>query len=80
MYFYLLQNSNTGQFVFGVDDVVSWVSQFTTLLPGDLILTGTPPGVGAFMKPPQFLKVGDIVECKVENIGSVVNKIKLEES
>jgi len=69
------QNSNTSQFVFGVDDVVAWVSQFSTLLPGDIILTGTPPGVGAFMKPPQFLQVGDIVECKVEKIGSVINKV-----
>jgi len=69
------QKSNTSQFVFGVDAVVSWVSQFCTLLPGDIILTGTPPGVGAFMKPPQFLQVGDVVECKIEKIGSVVNKI-----
>ena len=61
--------------MFGVDAVVAWVSQFSTLLPGDLILTGTPPGVGAFMKPPQFLNVGDVVECKIEKIGSVVNKI-----
>jgi len=70
------QDSNTAQFVFGVDEVVAWVSKFTTLLPGDIILTGTPPGVGAFQKPtPQFLKIGDIVECKVEKIGSVFNKI-----
>ena len=61
--------------MFGVDAVVSWVSKFCTLLPGDIILTGTPPGVGAFMKPPQFLQVGDVVECKIEKIGSVVNKI-----
>eukprot|EP00092_Neocalanus_flemingeri_P081672 GFUD01102066.1.p1 GENE.GFUD01102066.1~~GFUD01102066.1.p1 ORF type:complete len:286 (-),score=67.41 GFUD01102066.1:68-925(-) len=69
------QDSNTKQFVFGVDAVVSWISQFSTLLPGDLILTGTPPGVGAFMKPPQFLKIGDVVECKIEKIGSVFNKV-----
>eukprot|EP00092_Neocalanus_flemingeri_P014920 GFUD01016114.1.p1 GENE.GFUD01016114.1~~GFUD01016114.1.p1 ORF type:complete len:286 (-),score=72.16 GFUD01016114.1:135-992(-) len=69
------QDSNTRQFVFGVDAVVSWISQFSTLLPGDLILTGTPPGVGAFMKPPQFLKIGDVVECKIEKIGSVFNKV-----
>ena len=54
------------------------VSIFTTLYPGDIILTGTPPGVGAFMKPPQFLKVGDVVECSVEKIGTVVNKIVAE--
>ena len=61
--------------MFGVDEVVAWVSQFSTLLPGDIILTGTPPGVGAFMKPPQFLKVGDVMECNIEKIGSVVNHI-----
>jgi len=69
------QDSNTCQLVFGVDEVVSWISQFSTLLPGDVILTGTPPGVGVFMKPPQFLHVGDVVECKVEKIGSVINKV-----
>jgi len=70
------QDSNTSQFVFGVPEVISWVTQFMTLLPGDIILTGTPPGVGAFIKPkPQFLKVGDVVECQVENIGTIVNKV-----
>ena len=51
------QNSNTKQLVFNCYQIVAWCSQFCTLLPGDLILTGTPPGVGCFMKPPQFLKV-----------------------
>jgi 2-keto-4-pentenoate hydratase/2-oxohepta-3-ene-1,7-dioic acid hydratase in catechol pathway len=69
------QDSNTKQLVFGIPEVVAWVSQFTTLLPGDIILTGTPPGVGVFKKPPQFLKKGDVVECKVEKIGSIVNKV-----
>lgn len=69
------QDSNTKQLVFGVAEVVSWVSQFTTLLPGDLILTGTPPGVGVFMKPPQFLHKGDVVECKIEGIGSITNQV-----
>jgi len=70
------QDSNTCQMVFGVGYVVSWISQFSTLLPGDIILTGTPPGVGAFLKPsPVFLKRGDTVKCWVENIGAVLNKI-----
>jgi len=69
------QDSNTRQLVFGVGEVVAWVSQFTTLLPGDIILTGTPPGVGVFMKPPQFLQKGDVVECKVEGIGCIVNTV-----
>jgi len=69
------QDSNTKQLVFGVPEVVAWVSQFTTLLPGDIILTGTPPGVGVFKKPPQFLHKGDVVECKIDHIGSIKNKI-----
>jgi 2-keto-4-pentenoate hydratase/2-oxohepta-3-ene-1,7-dioic acid hydratase in catechol pathway len=55
------QDSNTNQLVFNTSQVVAWVSKFCTLLPGDVILTGTPPGVGVFMKPPQFLKV---VQCQ----------------
>ena len=46
-----------------------------TLLPGDVILTGTPPGVGFFAKPPQFLKSGDVVECEIEKIGILRNQV-----
>ena len=54
----LFQDSNTDQLVFDTKQIVSWVSRFFPLLPGDVILTGTPPGVGVFMKPaPKFLKV-----------------------
>ena len=74
-YHFFLQDSNTSQFVFNVSEVLAWVTQFMTLLPGDIIFTGTPPGVGAFMKPPQFLKVGDVVECNVQKIGTIVNKV-----
>eukprot|EP00095_Tigriopus_kingsejongensis_P005324 maker-scaffold123_size333416-snap-gene-2.20 protein:Tk05324 transcript:maker-scaffold123_size333416-snap-gene-2.20-mRNA-1 annotation:"fumarylacetoacetate hydrolase domain-containing protein 2" len=69
------QNSNTNQLVFKTEAIVAWVSQFCTLQPGDVILTGTPPGVGVFMKPPQFLKRGDKVVCEIENIGKVENEI-----
>jgi len=69
------QNSNTSNLVFGVPELVSWVSQLTTLLPGDIILTGTPPGVGVFMKPPQFLHPGDVVKCWVQNIGTIENTV-----
>ncbi len=51
------QDSNTKQLVFKTEDVVVWCSKFMTLYPGDIILTGTPPGVGVFKKPPEFLKV-----------------------
>ena len=53
----VMQSSNTNQLVFNSAQIVAWVSKFCTLLPGDVILTGTPPGVGVFMKPPKFLKV-----------------------
>ncbi|XP_046462690.1 fumarylacetoacetate hydrolase domain-containing protein 2-like [Daphnia pulex] len=71
----LKQNSSTSQLVHGVYDCVAWLSKFCTLLPGDIILTGTPPGVGAFAKPPLFLKKGDVVECEVEKIGIIRNQI-----
>ena len=51
------QDSSTNQLVFKTETILAYVSKFFTLLPGDVILTGTPPGVGVFMKPPQFLKV-----------------------
>ena len=53
----LKQDSSTSQLVFNTQQIIAWISQFFTLLPGDLVLTGTPPGVGVFMKPPEFLKV-----------------------
>ena len=58
------QNSNTKQLVFKTEEVVEWCSKFATLLPGDVILTGTPPGVGVFMKPPIFLKVNSKFRTK----------------
>lgn len=69
------QNSNTNQLVHNVYDCVAWLSRFCTLLPGDVILTGTPPGVGVFAKPPQFLKKGDVVECQIEKIGTIRNQV-----
>jgi 2,4-didehydro-3-deoxy-L-rhamnonate hydrolase len=63
------QNSSTSNFIFNIADLVAYVSQFMTLLPGDLISTGTPPGVGLGMKPPQYLKPGDVVELGIEGLG-----------
>jgi 2-keto-4-pentenoate hydratase/2-oxohepta-3-ene-1,7-dioic acid hydratase in catechol pathway len=54
---------------------VAWVSTFVTLYPGDLIFTGTPPGVGCFRKPPLWLKEGDVVTCHIEGIGAITNKV-----
>jgi 2,4-didehydro-3-deoxy-L-rhamnonate hydrolase len=65
----LRQNSSTCNFIFDIASLVSYVSQFMTLLPGDLVSTGTPPGVGLGMKPPQYLKPGDVVELGIEGLG-----------
>jgi 2-keto-4-pentenoate hydratase/2-oxohepta-3-ene-1,7-dioic acid hydratase in catechol pathway len=64
------QNSSTAQMIFGVPKLVSYISQFMTLLPGDVISTGTPPGVGLGLKPePVFLKPGDVVELGISGLG-----------
>lgn len=64
-----LQDSNTSDFIFNVPHVVSYLSQFMTLLPGDVISTGTPAGVGLGFKPPVFLKPGDVVELGIDGLG-----------
>ncbi len=63
------QTGNTRTMVFGVRYLVSYISEFMTLLPGDVIATGTPPGVGLGMKPPQFLKAGDVMHLGVAGLG-----------
>ncbi len=63
------QSSNTADLIFGIDEIVSYVSQFMTLLPGDVIPTGTPSGVGMGFKPPKFLKPGDRMRLSVEGLG-----------
>ncbi|KAJ8396922.1 hypothetical protein AAFF_G00012450 [Aldrovandia affinis] len=70
-----VQESNTNQMIFRTEAVVSWVSQFVTLCPGDVFLTGTPPGVGVFRNPPVFLKKGDVVECEIDEIGVIRNAV-----
>ncbi len=65
----LVQNGTTQTMVYGVAHVVSYLSQFMTLHPGDVISTGTPPGVGMGMKPPRYLKAGDVVELGIEGMG-----------
>src|SRR5215831_12034388 len=63
------QTGSTSTMIFPIAKCVSYVSQFLTLLPGDIITTGTPPGVGSGMKPPQFLNVGDVVTLGIEALG-----------
>ena len=65
-----MQNGSTRTMVYGVAFLVSYLSQFMSLLPGDIISTGTPPGVGMGMKPPRFLKAGEVVELGIEGSAS----------
>jgi 2-keto-4-pentenoate hydratase/2-oxohepta-3-ene-1,7-dioic acid hydratase in catechol pathway len=64
-----MQTGNTRTMIFGVAHLVSYLSQFMTLLPGDIITTGTPPGVGMAMKPPRFLRAGDEVRLGIQGLG-----------
>lgn len=64
------QSSNTSDMIFGVASIVSYMSQFMKLMPGDIIATGTPEGVGMGMKPQRFLKPGDVMELTVEGLGT----------
>jgi len=68
-----MQNSSTKEFIFGVPAMLSFLSQVITLEPGDLIFTGTPPGVGISRKPPVLLKAGDVTEVEIEGIGILKN-------
>ena len=73
-----LQSSNTNQIIHKVDQIIAYLSKFMTLYPGDLVATGTPPGVGCFRKPPRWLQAGDVVECEIESIGTLVTPIVAE--
>lgn len=70
-----VQDSSTSQMVFGVAELISTISQTMTLEPGDVIATGTPPGVGMAMKPPRFLRDGDVVEVEIDGLGRLTTTI-----
>jgi len=70
-----VQESNTADMIFDVSSIVSFLSQSTTLLPGTVILTGTPEGVGFTREPPVFLKPGDVVEVELEGVGILSNSV-----
>ncbi|OGR11354.1 MAG: 5-carboxymethyl-2-hydroxymuconate isomerase [Desulfobacterales bacterium RIFOXYA12_FULL_46_15] len=74
-----MQKSNTGDMIFSVARIISYLSESTTLLPGTLILTGTPSGVGFTRKPPVYLKPGDVLETRIEHIGGLKNEVGSEE-
>jgi len=71
----LRQNGWTGDMLASVRQIVSYISRFMTLLPGDVIATGTPAGVGMGMAPPKFLQAGDFVECGVEGLGELAQRV-----
>lgn len=71
----VMQDSNTANMVFGVAEVIAFVSQGITLEPGDLILTGTPAGVGAFREPKVWLQPGDEITIEIDGIGSITNPV-----
>jgi len=70
-----MQTGNTDTMIFNVDVIVSYLSKFMSLQPGDIITTGTPPGVGMGMKPQQFLKAGDTMKLSIENLGEQNSKV-----
>jgi len=72
----LMQDGNTSNFIFNVPFVIAYVSQFMTLLPGDVISTGTPAGVGLGFKPPIYLKEGDVVELGIDGLGTSKQSLK----
>ena len=74
----VMQDSNTAELIFPVDQLVSYISQFCTLHPGDLIYTGTPSGVGMGRQPPVYLKPGDVTEVEIERIGVLRNRFEGE--
>jgi 2-keto-4-pentenoate hydratase/2-oxohepta-3-ene-1,7-dioic acid hydratase in catechol pathway len=76
----VLQSSSTSQLVFSVPYLIAWISQGCTLEPGDVILTGTPAGVGAARKPPRWLVDGDVVDITIEGIGTLSNPVVRRES
>lgn len=71
----VMQDSNTNQLIFGIAELISYLSRSFTFQPGDIIATGTPPGVGFSRKPPRFLQDGDVVEVEIEKIGKIANRV-----
>ena len=74
----VMQESRTDQLIFRIPYLIEYISRAFTLLPGDLILTGTPSGVGAYRNPPRFLRDGDVVTVEVEGIGALSNPCMTE--
>jgi 2-keto-4-pentenoate hydratase/2-oxohepta-3-ene-1,7-dioic acid hydratase in catechol pathway len=71
----LRQDSSTADLIFGVDEIVRFISETCTLEPGDLILTGTPSGVGTWQDPPSFLGSGDVVRVEIDGLGAIEHAV-----
>ena len=72
----LRQDGNTNQMIFDIEHIISELSEGMTLKSGSIIVTGTPAGVGMGFTPPRFLKPGDKMECSIEKIGTLINRVK----
>ncbi len=71
----MMQDGNTRDMIFDIPTIIEFISKDMTLIPGDIISTGTPDGVGIFRNPPVVLKEGSVVECSIEKIGSIKNRV-----
>jgi 2-keto-4-pentenoate hydratase/2-oxohepta-3-ene-1,7-dioic acid hydratase in catechol pathway len=71
----VMQDGNSRDMIFDVAALIEFISEDMTLYPGDVISTGTPSGVGYFRNPPVELKAGTVVECRIEKIGAIVNRV-----
>jgi len=71
----IMQDGNTRDMIFDIPAIIENISEDITLIPGDIISTGTPAGVGIFRDPPVVLKPGNVVECRIEQIGTIINKV-----
>ena len=74
-----MQNGNTNKMIFNINFILSYLSSFMSLQPGDIVTTGTPPGVGMGMKPPRYLKSGDEIRLSIEKLGEQFHKVTKEE-
>jgi 2,4-diketo-3-deoxy-L-fuconate hydrolase len=74
----IMQDGNTRDMIFDIRTIIENISEDITLIPGDIISTGTPAGVGIFRDPPIVLKPGNVVECRIEQIGAIINKVVKE--
>jgi 2-keto-4-pentenoate hydratase/2-oxohepta-3-ene-1,7-dioic acid hydratase in catechol pathway len=69
-----VQSSNTSDLIFSAPEIVHYLSHIVELYPGDIIYTGTPNGIGNSRTPPEFLKKGDVIVSRLENVGAIINK------